>query len=308
LLTREQKEQLIRDHGLAIRASLAEYYRILPLGRPPLKNREPSPHHQLVINALEAVERREISRLVILLPFNSGKTTLAARAFPGWLLTKYPGTRIVLLSHTEGYSEDLSRAIQGDIAANTKLLGIKLNPKLSAASKWALTNGSSFLAMGCQGALTGKRADWLIVDDPIASAEHAFSEAERKKLAQWWSTTVMSRLESDPLGSAPVVVIGTTYHEDDLLGKIQAQNSNPLATKWTVIRIPAISEGEGDLLGRPEGMYLGDGYDDPRGYGKWLRERQHDVTPLEWSAYYQLRPSPDLLSALRIDNFLGIID
>ena len=46
-----------------------------------------------------------------------------------------------------------------------------------------------------------------------------------------------------------VVLIATAYHEMDLMMRLEREHSD----LWRVVRLPALSEGEGDPLGRAEG-------------------------------------------------------
>jgi phage terminase large subunit-like protein len=242
--------------------------------------------------------------VAILLPYNSGKTSVSSRAFVAWHAARNPKARTVILSHTEQYAARLSRRVQEDIAEHSKLLGIKPSATTTAAGYWELNTGGSFLALGIGGSLLGSRADLIVADDILSKPEDGNSELDRSRVWEYWQTAVMSRLESNEFGSAPVIAIGTPFHHDDWLARIQAQNNKPGVEKFTIVRIPAISEGIGDLLNRPEGVYLGDGYDDPRHYGQWLRNRKAELTALQWSSSYMLRPSPEQGSYFSRSHFV----
>ncbi len=74
----------------------------------------------------------------------------------------------------------------------------------------------------------------------------------------------------------------TRWHEDDLAGKLLAHDEG----EWTVLRLPALSEGQGDPLGRAEGEALSPG----RYSTDALLSLKHDVGAMAWAAEYQGTP------------------
>lgn len=135
---------------------------------------------------------------------------------------------------------------------------------------------------GVGGALTGKGADLLIVDDPIKNAEQANSATYREKMWDWWLSTAYTRLEPDGVA----LLIQTRWSIDDLAGRILA---NPVeGDQWEVLNLPAIAE-PGDALGRKEGEALW-----PE---RWPIKRLEAIRRRQegsfwWSALYQQRPTP----------------
>jgi predicted phage terminase large subunit-like protein len=136
------------------------------------------------------------------------------------------------------------------------------------------------------GTIRGFRADLAILDDPIKSYEEAESETIRAGNWTWFTSDLLSRLT--PTGR--IVLIATPMHEDDLMGRLLRVQ----AGQWEVLRLPAISEGEGDPLGRPEGVPLWS--DDRYGYGHRLLELQsaaeREGRTRDWYGQYQGRPRP----------------
>ena len=125
----------------------------------------------------------------------------------------------------------------------------------------------------------------LIIDDPVKNAQDAASEIFRESAWDWWRTVARTRLE--PGGS--VVIIMTRWHEDDLAGKLLAQDLElgEDAENWEVINFPAISEEE-DVLGRQVGEALW-----PERYGlDYLSKTRIQSGVYWWSAMYQQRPTP----------------
>src|SRR5581483_7399197 len=87
-----------------------------------------------------------------------------------------------------------------------------------------------------------RRADLVIIDDPVKSQAEADSPILRDRIWSWYRSDLTTRLK--PNGR--VVLIMTRWHEDDLAGRLLAQD----AGEWNIIRLPALAE-EHDPLGRP---------------------------------------------------------
>ncbi len=93
--------------------------------------------------------------------------------------------------------------------------------------------------MGRTGALTGRRADLLIIDDPIRDREDANSEVSRQSVKDWFSEVAYTRLT--PRGA--IVLIMTRWHDDDLAGWLLREHAED---GWEVVSLPAISEHDED--------------------------------------------------------------
>ena len=89
------------------------------------------------------------------------------------------------------------------------------------------------LATSVGGVLTGRGADFIIIDDPL-KPEEALSQAQRQAANEWYDHTLYSRL-NDKLSGA-IVLIMHRLHEDDLAGHVLAQED------WEVVHLPAVAE------------------------------------------------------------------
>lgn len=242
-----------------------------------------APHLETISLWLEELELGDKERVLVSCPPRHGKSELISFWFPLWYLAKHPDRQIILCSYEAEFAAHWGRRVRNAIMEFGDDLGLTLSDDSTAANRWSLTSGGGMITAGAGGPITGRGAHLLIVDDPIKNAEEASSETTREALWDWWQTTAYTRLE--PGGVA--VVIATRWHQDDLIGRLEKSHLEG-APKWDVIKFPAIAE-EDDPLGRTVGQPLW-----PERYDlKKLEEIKSGMTPYNWSALYQQRPSPE---------------
>jgi predicted phage terminase large subunit-like protein len=244
----------------------------------------PAKHHRLIISKLEAAAERRIRRLMIFAPPGSAKSTFVSQLFPAWLFARYPRCQIIGASHTAELAEDFSTRIHRWVRENEKRLGYGLATE--NRSNWTTTTGGVYVASGVGGALPGRRADAGIIDDPVKGRQAADSEADRKRVWEWYLGDFERRLTP----GAPVVIILTRWHEDDLAGRLLSSQPR----RWDVLSLPAEAE-ENDPLCRAPGEWLWG--DDEYGYAASLPDIKRDLenagATREWAAQYQQKPRPD---------------
>jgi predicted phage terminase large subunit-like protein len=244
----------------------------------------PALHHRLLCSELEALARGKFSRLMVLMPPGAGKTTYTSRLFPAWFYAFRPGSNVIAASHTASLAEENSGFVQRTVRDNAGTLGYTMLN--DAKDLWHPSTGGGYLATGVGGTIRGFRADLAIIDDPIKSYDEAESLTLRDSTWAWFVSDLQSRLT--PTGR--IVLIATPLHMDDLMGRLLRIQEGA----WRVLRLPAISEGDGDALGRIEGEPLWN--DGPYGYGAKLLElrEQHEREGRlrDWYGQYQGRPQP----------------
>ncbi len=69
-------------------------------------------HHELIISRLEAIERGEISRLMIFLPPRHGKSLLASTIFPSWYLGRHSEHHLIFATYGQELSDDFGRKVR----------------------------------------------------------------------------------------------------------------------------------------------------------------------------------------------------
>jgi predicted phage terminase large subunit-like protein len=259
----------------SIRHSLTEWCRFAGF--------EPARHHQLLIDKLEAITRGDIDRLAVFMPPGAAKSTYASILFTPWYLARYPDHCVIAASHTQELAEKWGRRVRNLIAEHALVLGAGLASDSQAAGRWETSRGGEYFSAGVGGSVTGRRADLVVIDDPVRSREDADSELIRDKTWDWYKTDIYTRLK--PGGR--ICLIQTRWHEDDLAGRILAEQAAG-GDKWEVISLPALAE-ENDPLGRAIGQPLWPEWES----SEELARKRRAVDARNWSALYQQRPAPE---------------
>lgn len=199
---------------------------------------EAAPHHERIANYLHAIERGTLERLIVVMPPRHGKSTLISEHFPAWFLGRNPDKRIIACSHTSALAEFFSRRARNKITdPRWPFSDVTVAADLAGVQKWDIAgHRGGYVSAGVGGAITGMGADCLVIDDPVKSAAEAESQTYRDAAWEWFTATALTRIE--PQGSA--VIVGTRWHDDDLIGRVLAA---PDAALWTVLHLPAIDEG-----------------------------------------------------------------
>lgn len=215
---------------------------------------------------------------MLFLPPGSAKSTYGSVLFPPWYLAQGAHRSIIAASHTAELAERWGRKVRNLVADHQPLLGFGVSGDNKAAGRWETDEEGEYYAAGVGGSITGRRADLAIIDDPVRSREDADSKLIRDKQWDWYKFDLGTRLKP----SAAVILIQTRWHEDDLAGRLLAEEGD----RWRVVSLP-MEAGLGDPLGRAPGEALW-----PEWFTAEMRADAKRDTRL-WSALYQQQPTPD---------------
>lgn len=257
--------------------------------------------HQYVAQKLqdfvEAVDRGESPRLMVMVMPRWGKSLMTSRLLPGWILGRRPDWNVGIVSYGAELAEELSadarrfvmddpyREIFGDAYQSEPGSTVELDRTSKAVNHWRVAgHRGGVRAVGVGGALTGRGFNVCIIDDPVKGRKEADSDLYREDLWRWYQGTLRTRME--PGGG--LLVIQTRWHHDDLAGRLLRGSTS----RWDVVRLPALAE-EDDPLGRLPGEPL-----DPARFSiaELLRLRDDPVDGVssrDWIAQYQQKPTPD---------------
>jgi hypothetical protein len=203
--------------------------------------------------------------LIITMPPQEGKSTLAAVWTPIRALQLNPNRRVILAAYGDTLAEEHSSKIRTIIGSHgtdvvdsitgirvEDKIGLKLSSTANRVSSWGIDGGIGGLkAVGIGSAITGRAADLFIIDDPFKNMMEADSPAHRRKINEWMNTVAKTRLSPQ----ASMILIQTRWHPEDLAGTVIAGERAmlPEHRTWKLINIPAIAEDNADATkhGRP---------------------------------------------------------
>lgn len=244
------------------------------------------PHHRQIAEALMAVERGEIKRLIIQAPPRHGKSMLTSEYFPSWYLGRNPTKYLITATYGQELADDFGRKVRNQLRSDEHRAAFpecKLSDDSQSASRFGTEQGGSYFALGVGGSATGRGADIFICDDPLKGREEADSETYRRRLKDWYASVAYTRL----MPGGAVIIMNTRWHEDDLTGWVTAEHQHE---DWTIIDLPAI-DATGKALW-------------PEQYDEEALDRiKKTIGQREWQALYMQKPAPDTGDYFKRDWF-----
>ena len=194
-------------------------------------------HLEVIAAKLTAVREGKIRRLIICLPPRHLKSLMASIAFPAWLLGHNPSAQILCVSYAQDLADKLARDCRGIMIVPwyQRIFPTRLSAHRQAVQEFITTRQGYRLATSTGGVLTGRGADFILIDDPL-KPEDALSKALRQACNEWFVHTLYSRLNDKRSGA--IVIIMQRLHEDDLVGHVLAQEP------WEILSFPAIAEAD----------------------------------------------------------------
>lgn len=261
-----------------------------------------TPALDILDEALKDAANGVAPRLIFTMPPQEGKTTRVSRTFPLWLLRRNPDLRIGIVSYAQDLAVASAAMVKLDIEMHPEL-GMALRKDSRRKDEWKVEgHDGGIIARGIGGGLTGRPVDVMIIDDPFKDRVEAASQTFRDRAWSWWTQVGSARLGGT---NTIVIIIMTRWHEDDLVGRLLAQDEADGITSWRRINIPAQADHNPDsgknckcagktclgfdILGRKPGEYMISARGRDRA-GWELRKR--DAGSFSWAALFQGHPSP----------------
>jgi hypothetical protein len=176
-------------------------------------------------NEMQSFYESDENALIINLPPRHGKSRTASM-FVEWVLGRNQSEKIMTGSYNETLSTTFSKAVRNAIqeekADTEKIIYSDIFPNVrikqgdGAMNLWSLEGGyNNYLATSPSGTATGFGASLLIIDDLIKNAEEAYNETVKEKHWEWFTNTMLSRLEE----KGKIIIIMTRWASGDLAGR-----------------------------------------------------------------------------------------
>lgn len=200
-------------------------------------------HHKVMAQKFNGLATGKIKRLIVNMPPRHTKSEFASYLLPSWLMGLNPKLKIIQATHTGELAVRFGRKVRNLMNSTDYSLvfpEVKLRQDSSAAGRWETHEGGEYFAAGVGGAITGRGADLMIIDDPH-SEQDALSPAALENAYEWYTSGPRQRLQ--PGGA--IVIVMTRWSEIDLTGKLLKQQSRDiLADQWEVVEFPALLDDE----------------------------------------------------------------
>ena len=195
-------------------------------------------HHKIFAEKLNKVATGEIKRLIVNMPPRHTKSEFASTFFPSFIMGKKPKMKIMQTTHTGELAVRFGRKVRNLMDQKEYkdvFPEVKLQADNKSAGRWETNKGGEYFAAGVGGAVTGRGADLLIIDDPH-SEQDALSPNALESAWEWYTSGPRQRLQ--PGGA--IVLVMTRWSSIDLTAKLLDSQKEALADQWEMIEFPAI--------------------------------------------------------------------
>ena len=245
-------------------------------------------HHKIMATAFERVARGECKRLIINMPPRHTKSEFASYLLPAWFLGQFPHKKVIQTSHTAELAVGFGRKVRNLVDSEVYhdiFPELSLQADSKAAGRWNTSKSGDYFAIGVGGAVTGKGADLLIIDDPHSEQEAALAQVNPEiydQTYEWYTSGPRQRLQ--PGGA--IVVVMTRWSQKDLTGQVLKSSAQRGGEEWEVIEFPAIMHSGQPLW--PEFWSL-----------KELEALREELPNSKWQAQYQQQPTSDASAIIK---------
>ena len=206
-----------------------------------------SHHIEVLASRLEACRQGKTKRLIVNLPPRSLKSHAVSVVFPAWLLGHDPTAQIICASYGQELADKHARDSRTLMASSSyqKLFPkTRLSSEKQSVSEFLTIEQGFRLSTSIGGVLTGRGADYIILDDPL-KPDDALSETRRTAVNGWYDNTLLSRLNNKETGV--VIIVMQRLHQDDLvvtssirvLGRFYRFRRLPRRMKFILLKTPS---------------------------------------------------------------------
>ena len=196
-------------------------------------------HHKIYAEKLNRVANGELKRLIVNMPPRHTKSEFASHLFPAFFMGRHPKAKLIQTTHTGELSIRFGRKTKNLLESDeyAKVFpNVTLATDSKAAGRWESNHGGEYFAAGVGGAITGRGADLLVIDDPH-SEQDALSPTVLDSHYEWYTSGPRQRLQ--PGGA--IVLVMTSWSVKDLTGRLlEAQGKEEMADQWEIVEFPAI--------------------------------------------------------------------
>ena len=196
-------------------------------------------HHRHIAQKFNDLANKKINRLIVNMPPRHTKSEFASYLLPAWMVGRNPKLKIIQATHTGELAIRFGRKAKHLIDSEEygKIFETRLQEDSQAAGRWETAQGGEYFAAGVGGAITGRGADLLIIDDPH-SEQDAMSANAFENCYEWYTSGPRQRLQ--PGGQ--IVLVMTRWSKKDLTGILMKNQKEVKGDQWEVVEFPAIMD------------------------------------------------------------------
>jgi predicted phage terminase large subunit-like protein len=195
-------------------------------------------HHKIIGDKFNKIAQGKLKRLIVCLPPRHSKSEFASTYFPAWMMGRKGDLKIIQTTHTAELAVRFGRKVRNIIDSDDYsqvFPDLQLQADNKSAGRWTTNQeGESFYA-GVGGAITGRGADLLIIDDPH-SEQDAMSPTAMESAYEWYTSGPRQRLQPGGI----IIIVMTRWSTKDLVGKVLKKQGDDHADQWDVVEFPAI--------------------------------------------------------------------
>ena len=196
-------------------------------------------HHRHIAEKFNLIARGKLKRLIVNMPPRHTKSEFASYLLPSWMVGRNPKLKIIQATHTGELAIRFGRKAKHLIDSEEyhKIFDTRLMEDSKAAGRWETAQGGEYFAAGVGGAITGRGADLLIIDDPH-SEQDALSPSALENAYEWYTSGPRQRLQP----GASIVLVMTRWSTKDLTAMLLKNQKEVKGDQWEVIEFPAIMD------------------------------------------------------------------
>nr|DAU90213.1 MAG TPA: Large Terminase [Bacteriophage sp.] len=249
----------------------------------------------LLCDQIQSMIEGENQKLIINLPPRYLKSVICSIALPAFILGHNPSAKIMCISYGEELASKLAtdcRTIMETDWYKELFFQTRIRGDRRSSMDFETTKHGGRFAVTISGGVTGRGADWIIIDDPLKPVE-AFSDIQREKVNELYGNTVNSRLNDKNTGR--ILVVMQRLHAHDLSGFLFENDPD---FKSIVLPLIAVKDEEWQIKNHITGKIViykrkkGELLHPEREGEKVVNSYRNSMSPFVFSAQYQQNPIP----------------
>jgi intein/homing endonuclease len=188
--------------------------------------------------------------LIVMMPPRHGKSQTTSIYFPSWYLGKNPDKHIITASYSGELALDFGGKTRGILEdqAFKQIFDVNLKIDEKAKGRWLTDKGGSYTSVGVGGAITGRGANILLIDDPIKNREEAESQLIRNKHWDWFTSCFVA-------GTPVLMADGCYKNIEDVKVGDRVISFNEKTKQLDAKKVKAVGKQKKDVIYNIKGRY-----------------------------------------------------